>query len=226
MAEILIVEDDDSIRELIKMTLGMENYDTKEADNGQTAYEIIQEEAFDLILLDIMLPKMDGYQLLQKVKDKNIPVIFLTARISLQDKVFGLKLGADDYITKPFEPMELLARVETVLRRSRQYAPGADKNEKNDEIHYHDLVISEKERSVKKAGVQITLTAKEFDLLLALVQNLNLVFSREQLLDKVWGYDYFGGTRTVDMHVKQLRQKLGLKDSLETVFKIGYKLKA
>lgn len=118
MAKLLIVEDDESIRDLIKMTLMMENYEAAETDNGQSAYEMIQSEPFDLILLDIMLPGMDGYQLLQKIRDQDIPVIFLTAKISVQDKVFGLKMGADDYITKPFEPIELLARIETVLRRA------------------------------------------------------------------------------------------------------------
>lgn len=224
MAKILIVEDDDSIRDLIKMTLSMETHTTKEADNGEDAFYMIQEEHFDLILLDIMLPKMDGYQLLSKIKDKEIPVIFLTAKISLQDKVFGLKLGADDYITKPFEPMELLARVETVLRRCRKYGKTAETEQKS--IFYHDIEINEQERTVKKEGKEISLTTKEFDLFLTLVGNQNIVFSREQLLDKVWGYDYYGGTRTVDMHIKQLRQKLELKESLETVFKVGYKLKA
>lgn len=217
MANILVVEDEDSIRDLIKMTLSMENYTTEEADNGQSAFQMIQENTFDLILLDIMLPQMDGYQLLAKIKDKDIPVIFLTAKISLQDKVFGLKLGADDYITKPFEPMELLARIETVLRRCRKVQKRG--------IKYRDIEINEQERTVKKDGKEISLTTKEFDLFLMLAENPNIVFSREQLLDKVWGYDYYGGTRTVDMHVKQLRQKLDLKDSLETVFKIGYKLK-
>ena len=225
MARILIVEDDESIRGLIKMTLSMENYDTEEADNGQTAYELLQEETFDLILLDIMLPGMDGYQLLQKVKGKEIPVIFLTAKISVQDKVFGLKMGADDYITKPFEPIELLARIETVLRRSKRQAGNGNLQEDEQGLQYHSIQIFEKERSVKLRGREVSLTVKEFDLFLLLVKNQNIVFSREQLLDQVWGYDYYGGTRTVDMHIKQLRQKLDLKESLETVFRVGYKLR-
>lgn len=225
MARILIVEDDESIRGLIRMTLSMENYDTEEADNGQTAYELIQDEAFDLILLDIMLPGMDGYQLLQKVKGKEIPVIFLTAKISVQDKVFGLKMGADDYITKPFEPIELLARIETVLRRSKRQTGNGNLQEDEQGLQYHSIQIFEKERSVKLRGREVSLTVKEFDLFLLLVKNQNIVFSREQLLDQVWGYDYYGGTRTVDMHIKQLRQKLDLKESLETVFRVGYKLR-
>lgn len=225
MAKILIVEDDQSIRDLIRMTLNMDNYDTREAENGQIAYNLIQEEMFDLILLDIMLPEMDGYQLLEKVKGKNIPVIFLTAKITVQDKVFGLKMGADDYITKPFEPIELLARIETVLRRSRKQTEVQESQNQENGIRYHDIQIFEKERSVKLNDIETPLTVKEFDLLLLLVKNQSIVFSREQLLDQVWGYDYYGGTRTVDMHIKQLRQKLDLKESLETVFRVGYKLK-
>lgn len=224
MARILIVEDEASIRELIKMTLSMEAHITEEADNGELAFDMIQKKEYDLILLDIMLPKMDGYQLLSKIKDKEIPVIFLTAKISLQDRVFGLKLGADDYIIKPFEPMELLARIESVLRRCRKQG---DREERGDiDILYRNIRINERARSVTKDGVEIALTTKEFELFLMLVKNQNMVFSREQLLDQVWGYDYFGGTRTVDMHIKQLRQKLDLKEGLETVFKVGYKLRA
>lgn len=224
MAKILIVEDEESIRELIKMTLSMEAHEIEEADNGELAFAMIQEKFFDLILLDIMLPKIDGYQLLSKIKDKDIPVIFLTAKISLQDRVFGLKLGADDYITKPFEPMELLARIETVLRRCKKREDKID--EEKTVILYHDIEMNERERTVTRKGIEIALTAKEFDLFLTLVKHQNIVFSREQLLDQVWGYDYYGGTRTVDMHIKQLRQKLNLKEDLETVFKVGYKLKA
>lgn len=223
--KILIVEDEESIRGLIQMTLQMENYDTVEADNGREAYERIQEENFDLILLDIMLPGMDGYQLLQKIKGKGIPVIFLTARIAVQDRVFGLKMGADDYITKPFEPIELLARIEAVLRRTAGRPEAVQRTEERTCLLYGDIQIIEQERSVKKSGEEIPLTVKEFDLLLLFVKNPNIVFSREQLLDQVWGYDYYGGTRTVDMHIKQLRQKLGLKEDLETVFRVGYKLK-
>lgn len=226
MTKILVVEDDKSIRDLIKMTLTMEYCEIKETDTGKNAYEIIQRERFDLILLDIMLPEMDGYQLLQKIKHKDIPVIFLTAKINVQDKVFGLKMGADDYITKPFEPIELLARIETVLRRTRKRQQMKELENEISYISYKHLEISEKEHSVKKENVEVSLTAKEFNLLILLVKNVNIVFSREQLLNQVWGYDYYGGTRTVDMHIKQLRQKLDLKDQLETVFRVGYKLKS
>lgn len=226
MAKILIVEDDQSIRNLISMTLIVENHITEEVDNGEDAYEMIEKDTYDLILLDIMLPKMNGYELLQKIKHKNIPVIFLTAKISLQDKILGLKLGADDYIIKPFEPLELLARVEAVIRRSLKYTTTTKEVDINHLLKYKDIVVNTKERSVKKNNLEIILTRKEFDLLKLFIENQNIVFTREQLLDKIWGYDYYGGTRTVDMHIKQLRQKLGLKDCLDTVFKVGYKLRS
>lgn len=220
MANILIVEDDDSIRELIKMTLELEGHTTTEVNNGQEAWQMILKGNFDLILLDIMLPGMDGYRVLERIKAKAVPVIFLTAKVAVQDKVFGLKLGADDYITKPFEPMELLARIESVLRRGKRT------QQMEDIYTYEDITIKEAGRSVRQGEEEIILTTKEFDLLLFFVKSPNIVFTREELLDQIWGYDYYGGTRTVDMHITQLRKKLQLKGKLETVFKVGYKLKA
>lgn len=227
MASILVVEDDASIRDLIVLTLAMEHYETKEADNGESAYQMIQREPFDLVLLDIMLPSMNGMELLQKIKTYQVPVIFLTAKVTLQDKVMGLKLGAEDYITKPFEPMELLARVEVVLRRN-QSGPDQEKTQlspNTEIITYKDIQLYVEERIVRKAGCEISLTYKEFDLLKTFLHHPNIVFSREQLLNQIWGYDYYGNTRTVDMHIKQLREKLALKDDLQTVFKVGYKLR-
>lgn len=227
MARVLVVDDEKSIRDLIKMTLSVENYESDEADDGKTAYEMIENNKYDLILLDIMLPKLDGYQVLQKIKNKNIPVIFLTAKIALQDKILGLKMGADDYITKPFEPMELLARIETILRRSQKFGIyNSQKDKSTDILIYHDISMYLKERIVKRNNLEVVLTRKEFDLLQVFIENQNIVLSREVLLDKIWGYDYYGGTRTIDMHVKQIREKLDLKQSLETVYKIGYKLKS
>lgn len=227
MAKVLVVDDEKSIRDLIKMTLSIENYESDEADNGNTAYEMIDNNNYDLILLDIMLPKLDGYQVLQKIKNKNIPIIFLTAKISLQDKILGLKMGADDYITKPFEPIELLARIETILRRSQKFSiHNSQKDKSTDILTYHDISMYLKERIVKRNNLEVVLTRKEFDLLQIFIENQNIVLSREVLLDKIWGYDYYGGTRTIDMHVKQIREKLDLKQSLETVYKIGYKLKS
>ena len=221
MANILIVDDEKSIRDLIVMTLSIENHETHVAENGEMAFEMISSNSYDLILLDIMLPKLDGYQVLQKIKNKNIPIIFLTAKISLQDKVMGLRLGADDYITKPFEPMELLARIETILRRTQHtYTPNAD-----DTLTFENITMYLKERIVKKNDEEIILTVKEYDLLKMFLEHKNIVLTREVLLSKIWGYDYLGGTRTIDMHVKQIREKLGLRDALSTVYKIGYKLK-
>jgi len=219
MAKILIVEDDSTIRNLILLTLQMENYDAIAAEDGEVAISKLDEEDIDLILLDIMLPKIDGYGVLQKIQNKNIPVIFLTAKSSIQDKVMGLKLGADDYITKPFEPLELLARIEALLRRSR-----ADKK-KSEAITFKHIMVLENERTVTMNNEEIYLTPKEFDLLLEFLNHKNIVLTREVLLNRIWGYDFCGETRTVDMHVKRLREKLNLKDYLQTMYKVGYKLK-
>lgn len=219
MAKILIVEDDKSIRDLIELTLKMDNYETKTAEDGEVVFNILQKEEFDLILLDIMLPKIDGLVLIKKIANKNTPVIFLSAKTLLQDKVLGLKLGADDYITKPFEPLELLARIEAVLRRNRQ------SKVKEDIITYHHLTISPSERTVKIDDEEKYLTIKEYDLLVVFLNNINIVLTRDVLLNKIWGYNFYGETRTVDMHVKQIREKLLLKEYLQTVYKVGYKLK-
>ncbi|WP_312577695.1 response regulator transcription factor [Clostridium sp.] len=219
MAKILIVEDDSTIRNLILLTLQMENYNAIAAEDGEIAINKLDEEDIDLILLDIMLPKIDGYGVLNKIQNKNIPVIFLTAKSSIQDKVMGLKLGADDYITKPFEPLELLARIEALLRRSR-----ANKK-KSEAITFKHIMVLENERTVTMNNEEIYLTPKEFDLLLEFLNHKNIVLTREVLLNKIWGYDFCGETRTVDMHVKRLREKLNLKDYLQTMYKVGYKLK-
>lgn len=219
MAKILIVEDDSTIRNLILLALQMENYNAIAAEDGEVAISKLNEEDIDLILLDIMLPKIDGYGVLQKIQNKNIPVIFLTAKSSIQDKVMGLKLGADDYITKPFEPLELLARIEALLRRSR-----VDKK-KSETITFKHIMVLENERTVTMNNEEIYLTPKEFDLLLEFLNHKNIVLTREVLLNRIWGYDFCGETRTVDMHVKRLREKLNLKDYLQTMYKVGYKLK-
>lgn len=219
MANILIVDDEKSIRDLIVLTLELENYTTMEASNGEIALNLINKFNFDLILLDIMLPKMDGIKLFQEIKHKKIPVIFLTAKCSLQDKILGLKLEAEDYITKPFEPLELLARIEVILRRKNNYYSD------NNILKFKNITILTNERIVKNNDNEVSLTVKEYNLLVEFIKNTNIVLSRECLLDKVWGYDFYGETRTVDMHVKQLREKLNLKNNLITVYKIGYKLK-
>ena len=219
MIKILVVEDDYGIRDLIELTLKMENYTTITAKDGEEALSKIENEKFDLILLDIMIPKIDGFKLIRMIYDKSVPVIFLSAKSQVQDKILGLKLGAEDYITKPFEPLELLARIEVVLRRKK-----SSKKEEN-VIKYHHLLVQTNKRSVKSNDVIVQLTLKEYNLLLIFLNNINNVLTREVLLEKIWGFDFYGETRTVDMHIKQLRDKLDLKEYLKTVYKVGYILK-
>ena len=213
--KILIVEDELAISRLIKLNLDIANYDSKEVYDGFEALDIIEKEKFDLILLDVMLPNIDGFTIITKIEHLNIPVIFLTAKNSLFDKVNGLKLGAEDYIVKPFEAMELLARIETVLRRY---------GKAKEILEFKDIKIYLKERIVKKNGELVELTLKEYELLLILIQNKNIALTREMLLERVWQFDYFGGTRTVDMHIGAVRKKLDLNDNIKTVYKIGYRL--
>jgi len=228
MATILVIEDEDSIRSLIKITLNIDNHTVLEASDGEEGLAIFNEAKKnknlpDLILLDIMLPKISGYEILEKLKEELIPIIFLTAKSSTQDKVLGLKLGAYDYLSKPFEPLELLARVEAAIRTRNAYL-SQEKPKKEPEIDYQNIRIFPTERKVLANNKEINLTVKEYDLLYLFITNVGQVYTREQLVNQVWGYDYLGNSRTVDMHVKQLRKKLPLKDALETVYKVGYKL--
>lgn len=215
MNKILIVEDEQAISNLIKINLDDAGYSCSCAFDGLQAADLIERESFDLILLDIMLPQIDGYELMEYIKPMEIPVIFLTARSDVRDRVKGLKLGADDYLVKPFEIIELLARVETVLRRY-------NKNVQHLEID--DLSIDIPSRVVKKNGRKVTLTAKEYDLLVLFVQNKNIVLSRDRIYEKVWGDDDLGSSRTVDLHVQRLRRKIKWEEKLVTVYKIGYRL--
>jgi DNA-binding response OmpR family regulator len=216
MKKILIVDDEDKIRELIRVNLEIVGYNCNEAEDGNKALDIVDSFKPDLVLLDIMLPGKDGFELVDEFTKRNIPVIFLTAKDSTVDKVKGLKLGAEDYITKPFDPMELLARVEVVLRRS---------SKNNETFKYKNLEIDFNERTVLMDGNEVELTTKEFDLLEVLIRNKNLALSREKLLEMVWGYEYLGDTRTIDIHITRLRKKLDLEDSIITVFKYGYRFK-
>ncbi|MBD8497901.1 response regulator transcription factor [Paenibacillus arenosi] len=213
--KILIVEDDVHISKIIKMNLNIVNYDTTEVYDGLAALELLQREKFDLILLDVMIPKLDGFALMERIRPYCIPVIFLTAKNSVYDKVDGLRLGADDYMVKPFEAIELLARIETVLRRY-------GKEERM--LGFQSLLIDLDKREVTKQGEVVELTPKEYDLLVVLLKNKNIALSREQFIDKVWGDDYYGETRTVDMHIKSLRKKLDLQDHIKTIYKLGYRL--
>lgn len=215
MIKILVVEDEKPISELIKMNLLDEGYYCVCAYDGQEAADIIENNDFDLILLDIMLPKINGYELLEYINYYHTPVIFLTAKTDVMDRVKGLKAGAEDYISKPFEIIELLARVETVLRRYNKAAK---------EISFDDIKIDIEARIVTKGGSPINLTAKEFDLLLFLVKNKNKALYRSQIYAHVWGEDYLGDSRTVDLHVQRLRKKLSLEKSIVPVYKIGYRM--
>ena len=215
MIKILIVDDEEPIANLIRMNLVRQGYQCVCAYDGQQAADLLEQNPFDLVLLDIMLPKFDGYDLLAFIRPMGIPVIFLTAKSDLNDRVRGLKLGADDYIVKPFEIVELLARIEAVLRRYHK-TQGM--------IRCCDVMIDLDAHDVIQNGRHISLTRKEFDLLVLFVQNPNTALFREMLYEKVWETEFIGETRTLDSHVQRLRRKLGWQDRIHTVHKIGYKL--
>lgn len=215
MNKILIVEDEEAISNLIRTNLTDAGYRCTCAYDGLQASDIIEKENFDLILLDIMLPKINGYELLEYSNLMEIPVIFLTAKSSVEDKVKGLRLGAEDYLTKPFEIIELLARVETVLRRYNKNATF---------LEVHDITIDTLSRTVKKNGIIVNLTTKEYELLLLFVQNKNIALFRDRIYEKIWGGDDMGVSRTLDLHVQRLRKKLEWEEKLVAIYKIGYRL--
>lgn len=217
MAAILIVEDDGNIAKMIEATLSMVGYQCESCGDGSEAVRCILEGSFDLILLDVMLPGMDGFEIITKIKNKGVPVIFLTAMQDVGDKVKGLRLGAEDYIVKPFEAVELLARIEVVLRRT---------NAGRQELFYEDIVVDLQMHVVTKAGERVSLTPKEFDVLVFFIQNVDIAITRERLLAAVWGYEFEGESRTVDIHVQQVRRKLGLRGMLVTIPKLGYRLES
>lgn len=217
MNRILVVEDEEAIANLIRMNLTNAGYLCDLAYDGLVGADKMENNHYDLCLFDIMLPGLDGYELLEYAKRLEIPVIFLTAKGEVLDKVKGLRAGADDYITKPFEVLELLARVENILRRFH-------KTEQVLEIN--DLTIDITSRTVKKKGEQIDLTLKEFDLLLLFAQNKNVALYRETIYERVWNSPYLGDSRTVDLHIQRLRKKAGLEQEIEAVYKVGYRLRA
>lgn len=217
MNRILIVEDEKPILNLIRMNLMDAGYDCLCAENGLEAANILEKERFDLILLDIMLPEIDGYELLEYIRPMEIPVIFITAKSDVMDRVRGLRLGAEDYITKPFEIIELLARVETVLRRYK-------KTERM--LSVYDVTVDTGSRIVRKNGKIVRLTAKEYELLLLFLRNKNIALFRERIYESVWGEQYMGDSRTVDLHVQRMRKKTGLESYIVPVYKIGYRLEA
>ena len=221
--KILIVDDDTNICELLRLYLEKDGYTTTIVHDGQSALQSFRESEPDLVLLDIMLPGLDGWQVCREIrKTSDKPIIMLTAKSETFDKVLGLELGADDYVTKPFESKEIVARVKAVLRRS---GSGAGKDVK--EVRYEDLVINLTNYEMRVRGVKVDTPPKELELIYYLASNPNRVFTRDQLLDAVWGFDYYGdSSRTVDVHIKRLREKLkGVSEkwSLETVWSVGYK---
>jgi len=214
--KILIVDDEQRIREVIKEYCLLEKYEVEEAENGIEAIEKIKEKDIDLIVLDIMMPKLDGYSALKEIKQiKNIPVILLSARKEEFDKLMGFDLGSDDYITKPFSPKELLARIKAVTKRN---------NEIKDEYILDTLKVDFRGHTVSIDNEEVKLTPKEFELLTYFIKNKNVALSREQLLSKIWGYDFFGDDRTIDTHIKMLRNNLKqYRNIIITVRGIGYK---
>lgn len=213
---VLIVEDDEAIANLLYMDLSDEGYHCSIAGNGKAAADMLEENMnYDLILLDIMLPEIDGYELLEYIKPAKIPVIFLTAKGAVNDRIKGLKMGADDYIVKPFQIGEVLARMEAVLRRY-------GRSEK--QMDFLNVKVDLESRKVIKDGKEIELTVKEFDLLAELIRNKNIAQYRDKLYEKVWNEPFMGDTRTLDTHIQRLRKKLGWEDCIKTVFRIGYRL--
>lgn len=213
--KIIIVEDEINIAKLIKETLDLKNYMSMIAFDGKEALEIIEKENISLVILDVMIPEINGFEVMEKVRDKKIPVIFLSARTEVENVVKGLKLGAQDYIKKPFEPLELLTRVEMVLERFQH----------NDTtFHFRNITLDTEKRIVSMDEQEVELTLKEFELLELLIKNVNIALSRDQILDKVWGITVDIETRTVDYHIQQLRRKLNLKENIITINKIGYRL--
>ena len=220
--KILVVDDDLNICELLRLYLTKEGYEVVIANDGAAAVTSFREESPSLVLLDIMLPKLDGWQVCREIrKFSETPIIMLTAKGEVFDRVLGLELGADDYVVKPFDTKEIVARIKAVLRRSASSVA-----EEVKEVHYDKLSINLTNYELKVGGVQIDTPPKEMELIFHLAKNPNRVFTRDQLLDEVWGYDYYGDSRTVDVHVKRLREKLeGASDkwALRTVWGVGYK---
>ena len=213
MANILIVDDEEAINELVKLNLKLVGHICEQAYDGKEAMELLSKSRYDLILLDVMLPYISGFDLMKNIKET--PVIFMTAKDCIEDKIQGLTSGAEDYIVKPFEILELIARINIVLRRAK----------KDDSLyHLDDMEMDRESRVARYKNEVIELTPQEFNLLEVFVVNQNLALSREKLLELAWGYDYEGDTRTVDVHVQKLRKKLGLEDRIKTVYKVGYRL--
>ena len=221
--KILIVDDDENICELLRLYLEKDGFDTVVANDGEQAVDYAAKYSPDLILLDIMLPKLDGWQVCREIrKTSGVPIIMLTAKGETFDKILGLELGADDYVSKPFDTKEVIARIKAVLRRTHDN----DKSSQISEVRYDKLRINLTNYELEVNGVKIDTPPKELELIYHLASNPNRVYTRDQLLDEVWGFDYYGDSRTVDVHVKRIREKLeGVSDKWEikTVWSVGYK---
>ncbi|MCM1049215.1 MAG: response regulator transcription factor [Clostridiales bacterium] len=215
MIKILIVDDEKPICDLIDLNLSSAGYHCTAVQDGLKAIELIEKNSYDLILLDIMLPGADGYDIMEYIRPLGVPVIFITAKHEVKDRVKGLKLGADDYLVKPFDVVELVARVEAVLRRY---------NKADQKLIEGDITVDVEARRVTKAGKLVELTNKEFGLLVLFMRNKNVALFREMLYEKVWEEEYFGDSRTLDLHVQRLRKKLGWENNLVAVYKVGYRL--
>lgn len=215
MIKILIVEDERPISDLIRLNLTKAGYSCTALYDGKSAADILESHTFDLILLDIMLPEINGYELMEYIRPMGIPVIFITAKSSLDDRMKGLTSGAEDYLIKPFEIVELLARINIVLRRYNKAAK---------ELSFRDIRVDIQNRTVTKDGTLVELTPKEFDLLVMFIRNVNITLYRERLYESVWETEWMADTRTLDLHVQRLRRKLSLKDYLKSVYNTGYRL--
>ncbi|MBP3310122.1 MAG: response regulator transcription factor [Ruminococcus sp.] len=224
MAHILIVDDEINIRKVVREYAEFEGYEVTEAENGMEAVNLCQKNDYDLIIMDVMMPRLDGYSACKEIhKKKAIPVIMLSARGEEYDKLFGFEIGVDDYVVKPFSPKELMARVKVVLKRSTQSAEAAQP----DRYVFEGLEVDIPGREVYVNGQRAAMTPKEYDLLFYLVRNKNIALSRDKLLEEVWGYDFFGDDRTVDTHIKMLRNSLGeYRKFIVTLRGMGYKFES
>jgi len=218
MNKILIVDDEEKIREVLKEYAEFEGYEVFEADDGFKAIEMAKKYDFSIIIMDIMMPKLDGFSAVKEIrKTSNVPVLMLSARSEEYDKLFGFELGIDDYVVKPFSPKEVMARINAIISRS-------NKNESQKYFKFGGLTIDLDGREVYVDGVKINLTPKEYDMLVYLVTNKNKAIKRETLLSEIWGYDFYGDDRTIDTHIKMLRNNLGeYRDYIETIRGVGYK---
>lgn len=225
MAKILIVDDEQFIRELVRKYANFEGYESDEADNGLKSITMVKENHYDIIIMDIMMPELDGFSAVKEIrKVSDVPVIMLSARSEEYDKLYGFDLGIDDYVTKPFSPKELMMRINAVISRYQSGQKPKTKEKETECIIYETLKIDLDAHLVFVDNERVELTPKEFELLVYLLRNVNIAITRAQLLEKVWGYDYFGDDRTLDTHMKSLRKKIGrYSDNIITIRRVGYR---